>query len=65
MKSSAALDFLKNYYLDIKQIREKFKGVWISKSHLFKKTFLKLNLQKYSNFTANVARFLSVSDYAL
>ena len=44
MKSSVTLTFLKNYFKDI--FRRKFKRVWVSKSHLFKKTFLKLSLQK-------------------
>ena len=40
-------------------LQRKFKRVSISKCHLFRKTLLKLSLQKcYTNFTANVARFL-------
>ena len=39
MKSSVALTFLKNYFKDMKKI----------KNNLFKKTFLKSSLQKYSD----------------
>ena len=41
---------------------KKCKQVWVSKSHSFKKAFSKLSVQfimsqKYSDITANVARF--------
>ena len=48
MKSSVTLTFLKNYFKDIKQIcEENSREFELSKSNLFKKTFLKLSLQKH------------------